>query len=487
MDASGSGRAVVIGAGIAGLVAARVLSERVDEVVIVERDAIDDDTATRPGVPQAMHVHLLLQRGYRELTGLFPGLDGRLAAAGASALDLLRDGVWITRAGEAPRVPSRLRTRSASRGLYESVIRDLTLERTNIRLLDGHDAVALHGDAAAVRGVALRRRPSRTAGAPVAGTTPDHHVTAAGEPPGETSEVDAWLVVDASGRASKAPAHLAAIGAPVPTESVIDASLRYATRLYRVPAEPRDWKVLLVRDRPPAGTRGGIVSEIEGGRWVVTLGGAGEDQPPTDDDGFVAFARDLVSPRLFDAIRDAEVLSPIHGWARTANRWRHAERIRAWPAGFTLFGDSLCALNPVYGQGMSVAAMEGGVLGRWLDASGVGPDRRSVTPPDTGRLIRELARTARLPWFLATGEDARIDGVTGVDRVSPLEALGRRYIDEVVVDSARDAHTLRRFTEVSNLVRPPIALFDPRVVARVAAGVIGRRLGRGCRTGGRPA
>jgi hypothetical protein len=229
------------------------------------------------------------------------------------------------------------------------------------------------------------------------------------------------------------------------------------------------------------------VSEIEGGRWVVTLGGAGEDQPPTDDDGFVAFARDLVSPRLFDAIRDAEVLSPIHGWARTANRWRHAERIRAWPAGFTLFGDSLCALNPVYGQGMSVAAMEGGVLGRWLDASGVGPDRRSVTPPDTGRLIRELARTARLPWFLATGEDARIDGVTGVDRVSPLEALGRRYIDEVVLDSAHDAHTLRRFTEVSNLVRPPIALFDPRVVARVAAGVIARRLGRGCRTGGRPA
>lgn len=469
-------RAVVIGASIAGLIAARVLSERVDEVVIVERDQLGDDAATRPGVPQAPHVHVLLRRGYRELTRLYPSFDQRLASAGAPALDLLRDSVWILPSGQSPRVPSRLLTRSATRPLYEAVIRELTLDRSNVRLLDGHDAVGLLGHAAEVTGVRLRRRPVRAAPATATATAtePSPHGGTDREPEGATSDLDAWLVVDASGRASRAPEYLAAIGAPVPTESVIDASLRYATRHYRVPPGPRDWTTLLIRDRPPSSTRGGGVFQVEGGRWVVTLGGAGRDHPPTDEDGFLEFARGLISPRLFDAIRDAEPISPIRGWARMANRWRHAERIRRWPAGFALMGDALCALNPVYGQGMSVAAMEGGVLGDWLDSGRVQRGLRSSRPPDTGRLVRDFARTARLPWFLATGEDARIDGVTGVPKASPFEALGRRYVDEVLLDAVRDPGTLRRFTEVSNLVRPPIALLDPMVLSRVVASVVRR-------------
>ena len=453
-------RAVVVGASIAGLVASRVLSDHVDEVVIVERDAIDDQAVARPGVPQAIHVHVLLRRGYLEFARLFPSFDRRLTAAGGLDVDLLRDGVWILPFGTAPRGPSRLRTRSATRALLEGLIRELTLERTNVRLLDRHEVIGLAGTATAVRGVTVRPRPART-----------------GERDGESFDLDAWLVVDASGRTSKAPAHLAAIGAPVPDETVVDASLRYATRLYRVPRDPRDWKVLLVRDRPPAGTRGGGVYEVEGGRWVVTLGGAGTDQPPTDEGGFLDFARSLISPRLHDEIREAEPLTPVRGWARTGNRWRHVERIRQWPAGFALVGDAMCALNPVYGQGMSVAAMEGGVLAAWLETPGVRRARRSAATPDTRELVRALARTARLPWFLAVGEDARVEGVTGAAPPGRIEALGRRYVDEVLLHAMRDTHTLRRFTEVSNLVRPPLALLDPMVASRVVAGVLKRRLG----------
>jgi 2-polyprenyl-6-methoxyphenol hydroxylase-like FAD-dependent oxidoreductase len=465
------GRAVVIGASIAGLVAARALSECVDEVLIIERDRIDGQSAPRPGVPQAAHVHVLLRRGFVELTRQFPALDQRLAAATAPAVDLLQDSVWIMPAGVAPRVRSTLRTRSATRQLFESTIRDLTLERPNVRLMDGYESVGLRGDATAVSGVDVRARPARREREVSSGAT---------QGPGESDasedaliSIDAWLVVDAAGRTSRAPEHLAAIGAPVPDESVVDASLRYATRLYRASDRPRDWKAMLIRDRPPSSTRGGVIFAVEDGRWVVTLGGAGVDQPPVDEDGFAEFARSLISPRLADAIRDAEPLSSVRGWARTANRWRHVERVR-WPDGYAVMGDALCALNPVYGQGMSVAAMEGDVLRRWLDSPTVVRARRSSSAPDTGRLVRAFAGAARVPWFLATGEDARIDGVIGAAKPRVAEVIGRRYVDAVMLDAVRDARTLRRFSEVSNLVRPPFALFDPIVLARVMRGAMAR-------------
>jgi 2-polyprenyl-6-methoxyphenol hydroxylase-like FAD-dependent oxidoreductase len=471
----GRDRAVVIGASIAGLVAARALSGCVEEVLIVERDYIEDEAEARPGVPQAVHVHVLLRRGFVELTRQYPGLERRLAAAGAPVVDLLHDSIWIMPAGVAPRVRSSLRTRSATRQLLESTLRDLTLERPNVRLMDGSELVGLRGDASTVSGIVVRGRPPRRERDASSEARPEPSASEGGDD-GLTT-IDAWLVVDASGRTSRAPEHLAAIGAPVPEESMVDASLRYATRLYRASDEPRDWKVMLVRDRPPSSTRGGVIFPVEGGRWVVTLGGAGTDQPPTDETGFEEFARSLISPRLAEAIRSAEPLTPVRGWARTANRWRHVERV-PWPQGFAVLGDALCALNPVYGQGMSVAAMEGEVLRRWLASPTVQRARRSSTPPDTGRLVRAFANAARVPWFLATAEDARVDGVIGPGKRGVGETIGRRYVDAVMLDAVRDARTLRRFSEVSNLVRPPLALFDPAVLARVIAGALTRRVAR---------
>lgn len=453
-------RAVVIGAGIAGLVAARVLADHVDEVVIVDRDELPDGPLQRAGVPQAAHAHVLLRRGYLELRRLYPGFDRRLAERGAPAVDLVRDAVYITPNGEAPRFASSLWSRAASRDLFEAILRELTLKQRGVRVIESHEWVGLMGNHSEVLGVRIRRRTGGHAGE----ATP-----AAGKPGAEDAAVDlpAWLVVDASGRSSQALAFLRAIGAGEIAESVVDASLRYATRVYRAPARPQGWKVLVVRDRPPTGTRGGGVFTIEGHRWVVTLGGVGAERPPTDEAGYLDFAASLISRRLHDAIRDAEPLTPVRGWARTANRWRHVERVESWPAGFVVLGDSLCALNPVYGQGMSVAAMEARTLGVWLDSRPTVAALRTGRPPDTRSLVRSLARTATLPWFMATAEDARMPGVQGAPRVGPGAALARRYLDGVQRNVARDAHTLRRFTEVSQLVRPPIALLDPVVAWRV--------------------
>lgn len=220
---------------------------------------------------------------------------------------------------------------------------------------------------------------------------------------------------------------------------------------------------------------------LEGDRWVVTLGGAGADHPPTDEAGYLDFSRSLIAPRIFEAIRDAEPLTPIRGWARTANRWRHVERVEHWPAGFVLLGDALCALNPVYGQGMSVAAMEARTLEEWLAAPVVVRAMEAGRPADTTGLVRSLARTARLPWFMATAEDAVVPGATGAPDPGFLGRLGARYLDEIHLNAARDRHTLRRFTEVSQLVRPPIALLDPVVLWRVARGAASR-IARSART-----
>jgi len=473
-------RAVVIGASIAGLLAARVLADAVDEVVLVERDQLPDGALTRPGVPHAVHAHILLRRGYLELVRLFPTIDRRLAEGGAHPVDLTRDAVYITPGGEAPRFASSLRSRAASRDLFEAVIRELTLQRPNVRVLGGHEVLGLVGDAGGVRGVRIQRRATpRATEAPEKPERPEKPAAPQGaEATGAGGEeLDAWLVVDTSGRTSRAPAFLREIGGPALAETVVDASLRYSTRTYRAPQRRLDWKILVVRDRPPTSTRGGGVFPLEGDRWVVTLGGAGADNPPTDEAGYLEFSRALISPRLFEAIRDAEPLTPVRGWARTANRWRHVERVERWPAGFVMLGDALCALNPVYGQGMSVAAMEARNLEAWLGTPAVARAMQAARPPDTGGLVRDLARTARLPWFMATAEDALIPGVQGAPDPGFLGRLAGRYLDEIHLGVARDRQTLRRFTEVSQLVRPPIALLDPIVVWRVGRGVASRVVG----------
>jgi flavin-dependent dehydrogenase len=464
-------RAVVVGAGMAGLVAARVLSDAVDEVLLLDRDIIADGGApgspvpvpgaARPGVPQAGHIHVLLGRGYRELTRLLPGLDGRLAAAGAPVVDWIRDTVWVTPGGQAPRRPSPYRSRSMSRLLLERTVRELVLERPNIELRAGNEVTGLLREGAAVAGVRCRLRPRGPAG--------ERRVE------GDQAAIPAWLVVDASGRSSRLPEMLDEAGFPRPLETVVDASLRYATRLYRRPEAAPDWRVLLVRDRPPSGTRGGGIMAIEDGRWLVTLGGAGrQDHPPTDEVGFLEFARSLISPLLHEAIAAAEPLTDVRGWARMANRWRHYERL-PMPPGLAIVGDSLCALNPVYGQGMSVAAMEGAVLAAWLRSPGVGRARATGDPPPTQPQVREAARTARLPWVMAAGEDARIPGVQGAPQSGPLASVLGRYIDEVQLVAARDPYVQRRFLGVTQLVSPPVALADPVVLWKVLGAVVRRR------------
>ncbi len=442
-------RAVVIGGSIAGLCAARVLSDFFDEVMIVDRDEFPAGAVERAGVPQSRHVHALLVGGRRQLDRLFPGFDELMRARGALDIDFLRDFATLRPDGWWPPEASGLQTLFASRVLLESVVRELLCARRNVRLLPRHAVGSLRADGTRITGVRLQPRDG-----------------------GGVTNVDTGLVVDASGRGSQAPAWLAALGLPVPADTVVDGFVGYSTRWYQAPDPwPSEWwwKGVWIDPAGPTDFRAAVLSPVEGGRWVVTAGGLGRHYPPTDEDGFTAALGTLRSPLIAEAVRHATPISPVYCNRQMANRFRHWER---WPValrGFVATGDAVCAFNPVYGQGMTSAAFTAGILADCLDA--VGPTSAELPR----RFFAAQARFLREPWSMATGADFRYattEGVrpAGVHLLNPyFDLLFRACVDDLVVR--------RRLGEVIHMLRPARDLFSPTTIARAALSAA-RRLTR---------
>jgi 2-polyprenyl-6-methoxyphenol hydroxylase-like FAD-dependent oxidoreductase len=216
-------------------------------------------------------------------------------------------------------------------------------------------------------------------------------------------------------------------------------------------------RAVMLMSRPPEEPRTGFLFPIEGGRWKVTLVGAGRDYPPTDDGGFLAFARSLRDPVIHDLIRDAEPLTPIRGHRRTENQRRHFERVSPWPEGLVVVGDAACAVNPVYGQGMAVAAQTARVLGEMLA-------RKGYHPGMAREIQRQVARCNADAWLTATGEDLRYPTTEGATPDLRTRFL-HRYLDRVVSAATDDERANAAFVDVLGLLRRPTSLFRPGVLA----------------------
>jgi 2-polyprenyl-6-methoxyphenol hydroxylase-like FAD-dependent oxidoreductase len=439
----GTGHAVVIGASMAGLLAARVLAGHVDRVTVVERDRLPDGAGHRKGVPQGRHLHVLLPAGLAVLDRLFPGFGRELQAAGAVPFEAPRELAMLTSAGWLDRRGTAGVALSASRPLVEDLVRRRLLELPGVAVLDGHEATALAPTAGgrSVRGVALRR---------VDGGIP--------------STVDADLVVDASGRGSRTPVWLAELGFPAPRTTQIDSHVAYASRIYRIPdGFAADWKAVMLMARPPENPRTGYLFPIEGGRWIVSLTGAAGQHPPTDEEGFAAFARSLPSPIVAEAVAEAEPVTDIRGHRGTANRRWHVEWLPRWPERLVVLGDAVCAFNPIYGQGMSAAAWAAETLDdslrRW---------RRTRPGWDLDGFSRQfqqrLARRVADPWTISSGEDLRYPTTTGSSPGPALRAQ-HRYLDRVVEAATTDPAVAVAWIRVLGMLDRPTALFRPRIVA----------------------
>jgi flavin-dependent dehydrogenase len=432
-------RAIVIGAGMAGLCAARVLADHVDEVLLVERDDLPSVAAGRAGIPQGRHLHNLLLRGQRELEVLFPGFGAAIEAGGAQKVDLAREIPFLSIWGWAPRYASDLVAHLATRDLFEHVIRERVCHWPRVRLLPRHEVQGLLVHDGRVQGVRCARRGGAGAGS--------------------VTEVAATLVVDASGRRSHVVEWLGAMGMAPPPETVVDAQLGYATRLFARPAGTFDWKGMLVRDPMPSARLAGIFP-AEGGRWIVTLAGFGRDRPPTDTAGYMAFIAGLADRSVAAALRQARPLGAVFGYRDTANRWRHFERLAHWPEGLLLIGDSICTFNPLYGQGMTVSVLEVMELRALLAAGG-------PIPAVGDRLRRQVPRVLHAPWAMATSEDYRYPGTVGPDRdlVARLRHWGG---DQIARAGMLDAGVHYQWLRVANLLDPPATLLRPSLLWRVA-------------------
>ncbi len=287
--------------------------------------------------------------------------------------------------------------------------------------------------------------------------------------------------MDASGRNSNASKWLEALGYAPPEETYTNSHLGYASRTYRRPERfDGDWKGLNAQAAPPEVTRGGVLLPLEGNRWMVTLSGVGGDYPPTDEEGFMDFARSLRTPMLYEAIKDAEPLSDISGYRDTENRRRHYEKLSRQPDNFLVTGDAASAFNPIYAQGMTTAALGAEVLEECLREQDAVSDAHGGL---SKRFQKKLAKANAASWLLATGEDFRVRGVEG-GKATFAVRLTHRYMDRVLALSLRDIDVRQTFLEVFHMLKPPTELFEPGIALKVLRGAT-RRITEAERASGR--
>ncbi|NTX63600.1 FAD-dependent monooxygenase [Myxococcus sp. CA051A] len=439
MAGRGLGSAVVIGGSMAGLLAARVLADHFEKVILVERDLRAEGPVPRKGLPQGVHLHVLLDTGRRILDQSFPGLFEQLQEQGAELIDSSRDVAWHHFGVWKKRYTSGIPLLLCTRTLLEWNVLRRVKERPNVEFREG----------CSVEGLLADERGGRVTGLRVK--------TAQGD---ESWEAD--LVVDASGRGSRMPQWLEALGHARPEEEQVHVDLAYTSGLYAPPPRfHREWKALMQYPRPPSTWRAGFISSVEGGRWLVTLNGYFGDHAPTEPEGFLEFARSLSRPDLYDYLRDARPLGPLSTHKVKDTRWRHYERLARFPEGLVVLGDAACAFNPLFGQGMSVAGLGAELLDTCLREQA----RRGDLTGLAQHFRRRLPEVIRLPWFMSTSMDLQYPQATG-ERAPGLGAL-HWYIRQLMERSSTDAGVHRRFNRVLHLQTGLGAVLHPFVALPV--------------------
>jgi 2-polyprenyl-6-methoxyphenol hydroxylase-like FAD-dependent oxidoreductase len=439
--------AVVLGASMGGLLAARVLSDSYETVTVVERDVLPDDVANRRGVPQGRHVHALLGRGSQVLAELFPGFLDELVRAGVPVLDYTDlSKVFVSLAGH-----QMLRTGAfrgippvfiPSRPLLECLVRRRVRETANITLLEGYDVVDLTSTTARdrVTGARVRSRDG-----------------------GSERVLRADLVTDATGRGARTPAFLDALGYGRPVEDQVAVRVAYSSQLLRIP--PGTLKELMVLVGGPPGRPAGMACfGHEDDTWMFTVAGIAGREPPSEPAEMLAFAEGLAPAHVLGAIRAGEPLTEVCRFRFPESRWRRYDKMRRFPAGLLVFGDAICSFNPVYGQGMTVAALQALALRQCLHRGADGLARR---------YFRAAAKPIGVAWRFAVGADLNLPEVEGPRPLSLR--LTNRYVDRVQTATESDLVVAEQFTKVVALIDPPTRLLHPKMMIRAATANLRRR------------
>jgi 2-polyprenyl-6-methoxyphenol hydroxylase-like FAD-dependent oxidoreductase len=427
-------RALVMGGSMAGLVAARALSDYFDEVVIVERDRFPKVGDQRRGVPQGWHAHGLLASGLNTLEHFFPGLFQEAIKAGGLHIDAVRDAHWWLGEGEHARCESGLDTLCISRPLLEGIVRERVRAIPNIRIIDDCQ----------VQGLTTTPNNERVTGIKL---TDD--------------ALQAALVVDATGRGSRSPLRLEAMGYGEPMEEKIEINLAYVTRRFRRSPHHLNGALLAVIAAAPEGRKGGVMVAQEGDSWIVSLYGYCGMPVPTELSGFIEFAKALPASHIYDVISRAEAIGDSQATRFSASLRRRYEKMDEFPEGYLVIGDAISSFNPVYGQGMSVAALEALELHKALKE---GREKLS------SRFFAQAARIVDIPWSIAAGNDLRFPEVNG-SRTAMTRFLNW-YVGRLHAGARKDQSLAMAFHKVASLLASPESLLRPRMVARVLSSAL---------------
>lgn len=438
--------AIVLGGSMAGLLAARTLADFYTTVTVIERDTVAESVAVRRGVPQGRHTHGLLMRGAMALEELFPGFLDQLVERGAvlndgtdlSRLHFCMNGHVAVHSGAAP----AFRAYNMTRPFLERHVRGRVMALPNVSVLGGREAVEL-----------CLTETGRVSGVRVVDRTDN-----------VTAELAADLVVDATGRGSRTPALLERAGFAAPTEDEVRVDLMYASQLLRLPDESMREYGLIVSPVPGRPT-GVALAKCENDTVFFTVFGMAGRHPPLDLAGMCDFVAAVTPPHILAAVRSAEPASPVAQHRFPSSRWRRYDKLAHPPAGLVVVGDAVCSFNPIYAQGMTVAAVEALVL---RDCLAQGADDLSR------RFFRAAAKPIRQAWQMAAGGDLSLPEIAGTPPFVTRVLNG--YLERVLATAEHDIEVFEQFIKVAWLVDQPSRLLRPGMIRRIAFSRRGVRL-----------
>ena len=428
--------AIVLGASMAGLLTARVLADAYIRVTVIERDNLPVDMSHRRGVPHGLHLHGLHARGRELLDELFPGFTEQVVTAGAEVGDTLGALRWQLSGQRLRQVDISLPGLAASRPFLEGQIRQRVRALPSVSFVEGRDVVGLVTDneRGRITGVRVAER--------------------GGGGPEQTVSAD--LIVDATGRGSRTPIWLEQLGYPRPEADRVEIGIGYASRCYRLrPGALGEDKGIFTAGTPSNPHTAYLFAQ-EDNRHILSVGGILGDYPPLDPAGFEAYVASACFPDVAEAIAGAEPLGePVPFRFPTSVRYRY-ERLRRFPAGLLVIGDAVCSFNPIYGQGMTVAAMQAAALRDLL---------RGGSLPTARKYFRRIAKVIDIPWEIAVGADLAFPGVPG-KRTAKVRMVNA-YLPRLHAAAAVDSSLARAFIRVMGMVDRPEGLLRPDRALRV--------------------
>lgn len=444
MDGFIGDRAVITGGSMAGLFAARVLSDVYREVIVIDRDRIRGVKEARPSVPHAYHAHALVARGQQIIEEFFPGFAEELADAGVPVGDIGANMRWVFDGKQLAQTNADLVMLASPRLILEYHVRERVLAIPNVRLVEECDVLGWTStpDRTRVTGVRARRRAE-----------------------GSTEEIfEADFVLEAGGRGSRAGVWLEELGYSRPEEEKVAIGLAYVTRHFRLPEGLFGDDIAILSAPTPDHPRGAILAREgplpDGGeRYLLSLNGFSGNNPPTDPEAYLEYARSLPIPDIYEAIRDAEPLDPIRKHGFPASLRRHYERLDRFPDGLLVMGDAVCSFNPIYAQGMTVASIEASTLKRHL---------RKGAVPTAKAFYRDISKVIDTAWDFTVTADLAHPVVEG--RRSAKVKFLNSYIAKFNAAAVHDAALTTAFLRVAGFIDTPPALMRPGTLMRVWRG-----------------